>query len=221
KEKERRQAIISDAERRRERQAAIDTATLKRHVYISFEHYGEMADPGEQRLAESDEPNKSKILRPAAEADAIWLRLHNDSRLPIKIPTQSMYLPNRNCSYEFSHGYKILGLCPNREISVWFGLEDKNGKPIPYGFDFGSSAILLPKTSVVFGVPRNVLKDNNAINFGFVFQNEIDQNEIEDYGAEIVLRFREANRVKRGPRRQTSTVALPKRFVPLQSARPD
>lgn len=220
KEKKQRQAIISDAERRRERQAAIDTATLKRHVYISFEHYGEMTDPGEQRLAESDEPNKSKVRRPAAEANAIWLRLHNDSPLPIKIPTQSMYLPNPNCSYEFSHGHKLLGLCPNREISIWFGLEDKSGKPIPYGFDFGSSAILLPKTSVVFGVPRDALRDNNAINFGFVFQNETDQNEIEDYGAEIVLRFREGDRVKGSHRRQTSKGARPKRLVPLQTARP-
>lgn len=220
KKKEQRQAIINHAEKRRERQAAIDTGILKRHVYITFEHYGEMTNPGEQRLAESDEPNKSKILKPAAEANAIWLRLHNDSRLPIKIPTQSIYLPNPNCSYEFSRGHKILGLCPNREISVWFGLEDRNGKPIPYGFDFGSSAVLLPKASVVFGVPRDVLKDNNAINFGFVFQNETDQNEIEDYGAEIVLRFREAERMKGGPRRQSSTVARPKRFVPLQSASP-
>jgi WD40 repeat protein len=220
KEKERRQAIINHAEKRRERQAAIDTGILKRHVYITFEHYGEMTNPGEQRLAESNKPNKSKIVSSTTEANAIWLRLHNDSRLPIRIPTQSMYLPNPDCSYEFSPGHKILGMCPNREISVWFGLEDRNGKPIPYGFDFGSSAILLPKTSVVFGVPRDALKDNNAINFTFVFQNQADESEIKDYGAERVLRFREAERM-RSPRRQGTTVARPKRFVPLQSARPN
>jgi WD40 repeat protein len=123
--------------------ADIENENYKNRVYITFEHYGDMIDPGEQRILESDEPKKSKAKKSAADASGIWLRLHNDSPLPIKIPTQSMYLPNPKCFFEFSNGNRILGLCDDREISIWLGLEDKDGKPIPYGFDFGSSAVLL------------------------------------------------------------------------------
>lgn len=192
-EKRQRQALLNEAKARRDKQAAIDTENFKKQVYITFEHYGNMTDPGEQRMVESDEPNKSKVKESAEDANAIWLRLHNDSPLPIEIPTQSMYLPSPKCFYEFSNSVKILGLCDNREISIWHGLEGKNGKPIPYGFDFGSSAILLPKTSVLFAVPREILKNGKAIRFSITFQKENDENKVEDYGADIVLRFRESD----------------------------
>lgn len=193
KEKEQRQAILNEAKASRDKQAAIDTEKFRKQVYITFEHYGIMTDPGEQRMVESDEPNKSKVKKSAEDANAIWLRLHNDSPLPMKIPTQSMYLPNPKCFYEFQNGKKILGLCADREISIWHGLENKNGKQIPYGFDFGSSAILLPKASVLFAVPREVLRNGNAIRFSFTFQKETDENKVEDYGTDIILRFRESD----------------------------
>jgi hypothetical protein len=200
KEKEQRQAKLNEAKALRDKQAEIDTEIFKKQVYITFEHYGDMTDPGEQRIVESDEPNKSKIRKSAEESDAIWLRLHNDSPLPINIPTQSMYLPNPECFYAFPNGQKIPGLCADREISIWFGLEDKGGKQVPYGFDFGSSAILLPKTSVLFAVPRGVLRNGNAIRFGFTFQKDSSENKVEDYGKPIILRYRESDLPK------TSTV---------------
>ncbi len=193
KEKERRQAILNEAQARRDKQAAIDTEKFKKQVYITFEHYGDMTDPGELRMVESDEPKKSKVKKSAGDANAIWLRLHNDSPLPIEIPTQSMYLPNPKCFYELSNGKKIFGLCDNREINIWHGLEDRNGKQIPYGFDFGSSAILLPKTSVFFALSREILKNNAAIRFDFTFQKETDENKLEDYGEGTSLRFRESD----------------------------
>jgi hypothetical protein len=193
KEKAQRQAVLNEAQARRDKQAAIDTENFKKQVFITFEHYGDMTDPGEQIMVESDEPNKSKVKKSAEDANAIWLRLHNDSPLPIKIPTQSMYLPNPKCFYEFSNGMKILGLCDNREISIWHGLESKNGKPIPYGFDFGSSAILLPKTSVLFAVPREIFKSGKAIRFSYTFQKETYENKVDDYGTDTILRFRESD----------------------------
>lgn len=201
KEQQQRQAVLWRAKARRDTQAAIDAQTFRKQVYISFDHYGDMTDPGEQRMLESDEPNKSKVKKPANEANAIWLRLHNDSPLPIQIPTQSMYLPNPKCFYEFPSGPRIIGLCNGREISVWHGLENKKGEPIPYGFDFGSSAILLPNTSVLFAVPREALKNGNAIRFGFTFQKETDENKVEDYGKDIILRFRESDLPSSAPRR--------------------
>lgn len=189
-----RRAQLFEVRSQREQQAAIDTDGFEKQIYLTFEHYGDMTDPGELRMLESDEPRLSKESKPAADAKAVWLRLHNDSPLPIKIPTQSMYLPNPKCFIEFPGGSKIMGLCDNKEIAVWFGLENKTGKIIPYGFDFGAASILLPKTSVVFAVPREVLTNGNAIRFAFTFQNEgTDSSQTADYGKPRILRFRESD----------------------------
>lgn len=193
KARDERVAKINAATARRDRQAAIDTEGLKVRVRISFDHYGEMTDPGEQRMIESNDPYKSKVKKSREDANAVWLRLHNDSPLPIQIPTQSMYLPNPKCFFEFSAGNRILGLCDNREISIWFGLEDKDGKLVPYGFDFGSSDILLPKTSVLFAVPLDVLHDGQSIRFDFTFQAATDDRKTGDYGTPKPLRFSEAD----------------------------
>jgi WD40 repeat protein len=90
-------------------------------------------------------------------------------------------------------GGKINGLCPNREISIWFGLEDRNGESLPYGFDSGSESILLPKNSALFAVPRAVLRDGNAIRFAFTFLKVAEGNKIVDYGNAKILKFRETD----------------------------
>ena len=192
-EKQARLTVLRQQRTKRNRQAAIDVANFKRLVYITFEHYGDMDDPGQKRMLESNERKKSLAKKSADDATAVWLRLHNDSPLPIKIPTQSMYLPDPKCFFEFSNGQRIPGLCDNREISIWHGLEDKSGKSVPYGFDFGSSAILLPKTTAVFPVPLVLLKDGKAIHFNVMFQKDGIEEKIENYGDDIVLRFRQSD----------------------------
>lgn len=183
-------------EKENARLADIENEPYKDRVYITFDHYGDMTPLGEQRIAESDTPNKSNVKKSDADASAIWLRLHNESPLPISVPTQSIYLPNRKCFHEFPDDQKVFGLCDNREVSVWMGLEDKDGKPLPYGFDFGSSVILLPKHSVLFAVPRDILNDGNAIRFSFTFQKPNGENKIGNYGADKTLRFRESDLAK-------------------------
>jgi len=188
-----REAELRVAKARRDKRAAVDTEEFKKHVYTSFDHYGEMTNPGEQRIMESGIPNGSKVKKSREDGNAVWLRLRNDSPLPIQIPTQSMYLPDPKCFFEFSAGNKTLGLCDGREISVWFGLEDKNGKSLPYGFDFGSSAILLPNISVLFAVPLDLFLDGQSIRFDFTFQAETDDKKSGDYGTPKKLRFNEGD----------------------------
>jgi hypothetical protein len=190
-ERRAKQGEINKAKAARDQQAAVDTQKFKQQVFITFDHFGDMSDPGEKRMVESDEPKESKISEPAEVANAVWLRLHNDSPLPIEIPTQSMYLPNKNCFFEMKSGRKVFGLCDKREIGIWHGLEDKKRKQLPYGFDFGSSSILLPKTSALFAIPRELLKDGKAIRFSFTFQNDTVDNKVDDYGEPILLRFGE------------------------------
>lgn len=195
-------AAITELKNEREKQAAIYVEKYSKKVYITFEHYGDMSDPGEKRMMESDELNESKSKKSAEDANAVWLRLHNDSSLPISIPTQSMYLPNPDCFHLFPDGQKMFGLCDNREISIWHGVKDKDNEWIPYGFDFGSSAMLLPNKSVLFPIPLQILKDGNSIVFNFTFQNiKASENDREwDYGEEIELRFNEQNLPKSSAR---------------------
>ena len=149
-----------------------------------------MSDPGEKRMIESDKPNESKNKKSRQDSNAVWLRLYNNSPLPIQIPTQSFYFPDPKCSFTFPSGKKMNGLCENREINIWHGLKDKNGEWIPFGFDFGSSSILLPKTSVLFPVPLTILKDGNSIAFSYKFLNE-NGEKFDDYGTAKELIFSE------------------------------
>lgn len=106
---------------------------------------------------------------------------------------RSWYLPDPNCFFEFPSGKRIVGLCDKREISIWHGLEDSKGTLIPYGFDFGSSMILLPKTSALFPIPRHLLEKGRAIRFVVRFQNEGLEKGVEDYGDKIIMRYRESD----------------------------
>lgn len=193
KRAEARRVAFINKEKDEARIADNENAPYRDRVYITFDHYGDMTPLGEQRIAETSEPRKSKVTKPAAEANAVWLRLHNDSLLPVSVPTQSMYFGGRQCSFEFPAGQKVSGLCDGSEISVWLGLEDRDGRPLPYGFDFGSSVILLPKTSVLFAVPRGVLTNGNAVTFDFKFQKPAGGKDSADYGTPVTLKFRESD----------------------------
>jgi WD40 repeat protein len=180
-----------------EKRADEKTNVFAGKVFITFEHYGDMVDNGNLRMLESGEPAKSKVPMPADSSDAVWLRLHNDSPLPIEVPTQSAYFGGRKCFFTFPSGVRMDGLCDGREISVWHGLEDKGGQRIPFGFDFGSSSVLLPKTSAVFAVPRKILTDGNSIVFTFKFQNENEDGKIADFGTARTLKFSETDIAKK------------------------
>ena len=192
-ESKKRRTALFRLETDRDRKAAIETEKYRSQVYITFSHFGDMGDPGEKRIIESNDMRESVVKKLETESNAVWLRLHNDSPLPIKIPTQSMYLPNKDCFFEFPGGGKVLGLCDDREVYVWHGLQDKDRKWIPFGFDFGSSSLLLPKTSVVFPVPRSVLKGGNSIVFDYTFLNVGLNEKVSDYGPEMTLRFQESD----------------------------
>ena len=192
-EKENERIASVNAEKEEKRLADIVLEKLLTGVYIRFSHYGDMKDPGQKKLVEKDEPVESKAKLPKGLANAVWLRLHNDSPLPIQFPTQSMYLPNKKCFFEFKNGAKIYGFCKDREVNVWHGMEDKQGKQVPYGFDFGSAAILLPKSSVLFPVPLELFENGNSIVFDYSFQNIGKDKKVDEYGNEKTLRFKAAN----------------------------
>jgi WD40 repeat protein len=187
-------AEVVERAKERDQQAKSFVRANRNKVYVTFDHYGDMSDPGQKRMVESDALNESKQTKSEDAANAVWLRLHNDSVLPIEFPTESMYLPNPKCFHQFPNGEKIHGLCRDREVGVWFGVRDNRGKGIPYGFDFGSSAVLLPHSSVVFPVPIAIWNKSYSVVFQYSFQNtKASENDREmDYGPKIELRVSKA-----------------------------
>lgn len=181
---------INESKQKREREAAAYVKSYRNKIYITFEDYGDMSDPGEKQMLEPNELNESKYAKPPTDSNAVWLRLHNDSTLPIEVPTQSMYLPDSKCFHQFPNGEKLSGLCKDREIGIWFGVKDRLNKWIPYGFDFGSSVILLPHSSALFPVPLNVWNKSYSVVFDYSFQNlRASENDREmDFGEKVELR---------------------------------
>jgi hypothetical protein len=157
---------------------------------VTFEHYGDMSVPAEKRMVEKNELKESKEAKPSAESNAVWLRLHNETTLPIEVPTQSMYMPDPKCFFQFPNGEKLSGLCKDREIDIWFGVKDRLNKWVPYGFDFGSSAILLPHSSVLFPVPLSIWNKGYSVVFSYSFQNvRASENDREmDFGPKVEMR---------------------------------
>jgi hypothetical protein len=50
--------------------------------------------------------------------------------------------------------------------------------------------ILLPKTSILFPIPKEALKETNSVQLDYIFQDETDENDIDDYGTAITLKIR-------------------------------
>ena len=183
-------AKLTRSKKERDEKAAAYVKTNRNKVYVTFEHFGDMSDPGEKRLVETNDLKESSAKKQPTESNAVWLRLHNNSGLPIQIPTESMYLSGPECSFQFLNGEKLSGLCKDREIGVWFGVKDSKDKWVPYGFDFGSSVILLPNSWVVFPVPLSIWSKSYSIVFDYSFQNiRASENDRDmDFGAKIELR---------------------------------
>ena len=131
-EQRRKESFAAEEERRAER----EVATLAPKVFITFDHYGEPTDPMKTRRAETDRPDKSLSRQTRTEATGIWLRLHNDSPLLISLSTESVYLPGgEGCGYRTESSF-YGGLCEGAEIGIRFGVLNRSGNPVPYGFDF-------------------------------------------------------------------------------------
>jgi len=88
-----RQFAILDAERERKlQQADAEAATWEGKIRISFESYGEPTDLMNVRLAEPARPYRKPKDQSAQTASGVWLKLRNDSHLPITFSTVGLYL---------------------------------------------------------------------------------------------------------------------------------
>lgn len=65
-----------------------------------------------------------------------------------------------------------------------------------YGFDFGGITMLPPNTSMLFSVPRELLREGRTIVVRYQFLNEDAKGKLADYAKEHELRFTERNLAK-------------------------
>jgi hypothetical protein len=169
---------------------------LKENVFVKFSHFGDTVNRLETRLGSTDTPKISLVKRSEAEASGIWLRLHNNSSLPIEISTESVYLPlgpAARCGYRTRAGAFFHGLCNNGEIGIRFGVVDAKGEVVPWGSHFGGISMLPPNTSVLFEVPNELLRDGRKIVVRFNFLQINAKGKLEEYGEAKELTFSRAN----------------------------
>jgi len=175
-------ALLKLEQERQTREADKAAVAWESLVTITFEHFGEPINTGAQRMMERGDPQKSLTPQSAAEATGVWLRLRNNSPLPISFRTDSFYLPRPNCGVPLSNGKTGPGLCDGREVSIQYQIEDANGKPIPWGIDVSSMSVLPPGNSVLFSAPLAHLENGRVISINYNFQKESEKHELEDYG---------------------------------------
>lgn len=66
---------------------------------------------------------------------------------------------------------------------------DAQGKSARYGFDFGGISMIPPKTSVLFSLPRDLLRQGRYIVVYYKFQKETAKDKLDDYGKEREIKF--------------------------------
>jgi hypothetical protein len=179
---------------RRIREADAEVATWEGKIRITFESYSEPSDPMNARIAEPARPNRKPKEQSARTATGVWLRFRNGSRLPITFSNDSLYMKRgAKCGYKTGAGKFFEGLCDGTEVSIRYGVEDADGKPIPWGFDFGAISMLPPSASVVFSVMRDHLENGRSIRILYRYQKEGEKKRLEDYGSERWIYFKSSD----------------------------
>jgi WD40 repeat protein len=163
------------------RRAEEEATRLAPKVFVTFDHYGEPRDPGQSRMIEAGKPDRSLKKQDKSEATGVWLRIHNDSALPVTLSTESIYFPRGECGYKSAERF-YSGLCEGAEIGMRVGVRDAKGEHVPYGFDFGGVAILPPNTSALFSLPLGLFRDKRTIVVGYRFMKENAKGKLEEYG---------------------------------------
>lgn len=158
----------------RAKRAANEVPVIAQDVFVTFERYSDTTNP------------KDPTILPVA-----WFRLHNDSYLPVEIPTLDVKVLNSKCSSKRQNEPKVDGLCDNGEVDVMYRLENNDGSLLP-GSDLGSTATLLPATSIIFSVPMKALNEGKGVTLNYVFLKYNDVR-LEVYGKPVAIRFRGAD----------------------------
>src|SRR5689334_15396809 len=139
-------------------------------VYISFENVNDSTRAA-TRLASVDKPsersNKEQKKFPDSAGEVIWLRLHNNMRWAISVPTDSLYLGPAISPIRLCNGRSALGIRDGMKINVRYEVEllTRSDRELPLlsRSDVFSASWLPAGGSVLFGVAREHLIENSII----------------------------------------------------------
>jgi len=95
-------------------------------LYISFEEVSQ-SSPANTRLASGDKTSeKSQTEQSKTRSNGgkvIWLRLHNNTRWAISVPTESLYVGPAVAPIRLCNGRSVLAVRDSMKINVRFELE--------------------------------------------------------------------------------------------------
>ena len=164
-------AAAAPAQRRaRGRTAGSRISRERPTVYLTFEKYAKAIDPRECRGdGGAGDPARSK--EPGRD---VWLRLHNNTRWVVMVPTRQFYF-SRRALYRLADGRTIPALGEGMEINAFYEVAEGDGaRVVVLQCDIGESYSmhLPPGTSVIFSVRREYLSGGRSISVEFDYEWE-------------------------------------------------
>jgi len=160
-------------------------------VYITFEGFGNAVDPAKTKMLEDG--NAVKQLRKDRQEhlnEAVWLRLHNNTRWAITFSSNSFYSGPRTIIYSLSDGSRAFGLGEGMKIDLQYSIEEADGKRLEYSGDQSFGSLLPPGRSIVFSVLREHLSNGRSVYVSFKFEWERLEKGVTVRGPEHRMYFR-------------------------------
>lgn len=150
-------------------------------VSLRFDGFGGDRYPRERKQRSLALPSRNRTPY-TFESRFVWIRLRNDSPLPIEVPT--LELPGKPGRERFPT------LRDGARVVLSTVLLESTGAVVPdEGYGFLRESILLPGHSVLFGVHREYFKDGRGIRTYFLFRKSKDGGALERYGSPLDLQF--------------------------------
>ena len=148
--------VVATAQHRRSQRVERDVRIRKHHptVYITFEGFGKVGNSSEARMLKTKEASKFR-----EQEQYIWLRLHNNTRWVVDIPTVDLFLT----------------LGGVRVIHPRYQVEEGDGTRAPVNqVDKGYETSLRPGHCTFFPILREHLSDGRKIYINFRYKWEYD-----------------------------------------------
>lgn len=168
-------------------------------IYITFERAG-MVKPPPLRLGATDTLQEISGGHSDEGTQAVWLRLHNNTRWAINFPTDSLYLGTKITPTRLCNGRGVLGLRSDIEVNARYKMEAIGNTAVaqtiesgvalnnPIGIlkqpvlnrsDVFSISWLPAGGSVIFSVPREHLARQNSIYIPYSYEWEYGERSVK------------------------------------------
>ena len=145
-------------------------------LYISFEEVSESSIPVTRLASDgktSEKPPTEQTKTRSNGGKVIWLRLHNNTRWAISVPTESLYIGPAVAPIWLCNGRSALAVRDSMKINVQFEMEllttrdslsEKNMRGLPSlnRSDVFSASWLPAGGSLLFSVPGEYLMGNSS-----------------------------------------------------------